>query len=71
MNTKTKTITPKDIKKAIKVLSIAMREDPAFAWGWHCNIAMVAQDAGAPHEQANKQTAAFMRHTFNVDIKGY
>jgi Tfp pilus assembly protein PilF len=37
-------------EKALKDLSFAMKIDPELAWAWHCNIAMVAQDAGAPHK---------------------
>ena len=54
-------------EKALKDLSFAMQIDPDLAWSWHCNIAMVAQDAGAPHKEANERTADFMRRAFDVD----
>lgn len=57
-------ITP---KQALAVLSNAMQSDPGYAWSWHCNIAMVAQDAGAPHDKANERAVDFMRSAFNVD----
>lgn len=56
-----------NIKKHIKALSRAMKKDPGFAWSWHCNIAMVAQDAGAPHKEANERTADFMKYVFDVN----
>ena len=54
-------------QRALKDLSIAMQIDPGLAWAWHCNIAMVAQDAGAPHKGANERAADFMRRAFDVD----
>lgn len=54
-------------QNALKEISKAMQIDPDLAWSWHCNIAMVAQDAGAPHKEANIRTADFMRRLFNVD----
>ncbi|MEA3272321.1 MAG: hypothetical protein U9P90_01485 [Patescibacteria group bacterium] len=55
------------VKLAMKVLSRAMKKDPGYAWGWHCNIAMVAQDAGAAHHEANIRTCAFMKSVFGID----
>jgi hypothetical protein len=43
-----------------------MRTDPDYAWTWHCNIAMVAQDAGAPHKEANIRAGDFMNMLFGV-----
>lgn len=57
----------KDAAHGLSVLSQAMKDDPSFAWAWHCNIAMVARDAGAPAYEANVRTADFMRHAFGVD----
>lgn len=57
-------ITP---EQAIKALSKAMKDDCDYAWSWHCNIAMVAQDAGAPHKESNERAASFMRYLFGVD----
>lgn len=54
-------------KVALWWLSRAMRKDIDYAWSWHCNIAMVAQDAGAPWEEANKRTSDFMKRAFGVD----
>lgn len=57
-------VTPAE---AMAVLSAAMQEDYGYAWSWHCNIAMAAQDAGAPHKEANERAAGFMRCAFGVD----
>jgi hypothetical protein len=56
-----------DVPSALKVISDAMKADPDFAWSWHCNVAMTAQDAGAPHDRANVWAANFMRRAFDVD----
>lgn len=58
-----------DIKQALEFLGNAMRSDPYYAWVWHCNVAMVAHDAGAPHYEANQHAADFMRKAFNVDTR--
>lgn len=55
------------VKDAMDVLSKSMKDDPGYAWSWHCNIAMAAQDAGAPHKEANERAAGFMRTAFGVD----
>lgn len=57
-------VTPAE---AMAVLSAAMREDYGYAWAWHCNVAMAAVDAGAPHKDANERAAGFMRCAFGVD----
>ena len=57
-----------DVSKAMKYLRWAMKNDPEYAWSWHCNLAMMACDAGATHAEANKQAASFMKATFGVDI---
>lgn len=45
----------------IKGLADAMKADPEYAWGWHCNIAMAAHDSGAgPHSACNKGAALFL-----------
>lgn len=54
------------IAESLAILSKAMHDDPGYAWTWHCNIAMVAQDAGAPHAESNRQAAGFMHRAFGV-----
>jgi Tfp pilus assembly protein PilF len=56
----------KSASTALKNLSHVMQKDPEYAHSWHCNIAMMAQDAGASHESANKRAADFMRNSFGV-----
>lgn len=52
---------------ALEILSSAMRDDPGYAWSWHCNVACAAMDEGAPHDSANAAAARFMRAAFGVD----
>jgi len=54
------------IRIALWILRRAMKNDPDYAWSWHCNIAMVAQDAGASHKEANERTSDFMHNLFGV-----
>jgi len=56
-----------EIKKAIEVLSKEMQEDEGYAISWHCNLAMMAQDAGAEYKSSNEQAAQFMQRAFGVD----
>ncbi len=51
---------------ALKVLSDAMKADDGYAWAWHCNLAMMAHDAGAPHKEANFRASDFMKSCFGV-----
>lgn len=45
----------------IKELIDAMKADPEYAWGWHCNLAMAMHDSGAgPHQACNKGAALFL-----------
>lgn len=45
----------------------ALQDDPAFAWSWHCNVAVVAQDEGLDHAAANRAAARFIKAAFGVD----
>jgi hypothetical protein len=44
-----------------------IKSDAEYAWGWHCNIAMTAQDEGVSHEISNKAAARIMQNIFGVD----
>jgi hypothetical protein len=57
-------ISPKD---AIGVLKRAFVVDSSYAWSWHCNLVMMAYDAGASHKSANERAAGFMRMVFDFD----
>lgn len=54
-------------KVAMDILRDAMQADPEYAWSWHCNLAMMAYDAGASHGPANKWAANFMKIAFDCD----
>lgn len=51
----------------IKFLKKAMKDDPKYAWGWHCIIACLLMDEGIEQIAANKRAASFMKLAFNVD----
>lgn len=53
--------------KALQSLSDIMVNDNEYAWSWHCNLAMMAVDAGANHKDANIRASDFMRTAFGVD----
>lgn len=57
------------LKFAWWVIKRAMKTDPSYAWGWHCNLAMMAYDAGAPHDEANARAADFMEIVFDADTR--
>lgn len=50
-------------------LARQMRRDFGYAWSWHCNVAMVALDAGASHDRANRFAADFMSRAFGVNTR--
>lgn len=62
-------ISIKTVKRALKDLSLAMQIYHEIAWAWHGNLAMMAQDAGAPHDRANERASDFMRSAFGVDVR--
>ncbi len=55
-------------KQAMDTLREAFKEDPEYAWAWHCNLAMSAYDEGLPHPAANRAAARFMSIAFNIDM---
>ena len=55
------------VAAAFETLKAAMREDPAYAWSWHCNIAMALIEEGAPFDTGNAAAARFMQMCFGVD----
>lgn len=58
---------PRKSGNAVKALSYAFKLDPDFAWTWHCNLAMMAIDAGAPYVHAQRSAANFMKTLFGAD----
>lgn len=64
-----------EIKQALDTLKLAFKNDPEYAWSWHCNIAMPMYDSFAfngtnsiTYFEANVAAARIMHHLFNVDM---
>lgn len=56
-------------KHPFQDLAKAINQDPEYAWGWHCNIAMPIQDEmNCSHYSANVAAARIMRSIFSVDM---
>ncbi len=51
----------RDVPTSMKVVTDALRNDPSYAWGWHCNIAMAARDEGVDVITAQRLAARFLR----------
>jgi len=51
------------------VLKKAMKKDSDYAHSWHCNIACMAQDAGADYDVSNEGASRFIKLAFDVDTK--
>ena len=47
-------------------LTQQIKDDPEYAWSWHCNLAVCAMDEGLDHAAANRAAARFMQTTFGV-----
>lgn len=62
-----KNVTNETVPECMRILSSAIRDDPWYAWSWHCNIAMSYVDEGVTPEQGNKAAARFMKNCFDVD----
>ena len=52
------------VEQAMAVIAKAIHEDQDYAWTWLCNLAMMAQDAGAANAEANKRAANFLYNIF-------
>lgn len=57
---------------AMAILAKAMKEDPDYAWTWHCNLAMPIHDSMSDtqpqrHALANIAAARIMAHVFDVN----
>ncbi len=59
-------MTIQSVESALHTLSSAMRADPHYARGWHDNIAVMMQDAGADYDVSNDGAARFMKLAFGV-----
>ena len=60
-------IVTKHVPESMATVSQAIRNDPSYAWTWHCNIAMAAVDEGVDHMAANKLAARFLMILTGVD----
>ena len=60
-------IVTKHVPESMATVSNAIRNDPDYAWSWHCNIAMAAMDEGVNHVAANKLAARFLMILTGVD----
>lgn len=56
------------IEKAFNKLKDAMKKDIDYARGWHANISVCCQDAGADRLAANDGASRFMKLCFDVNI---
>ena len=66
-----------EIEDAVDTLKRAFKSDPAFAHGWHCNIAMAFYDSFPEderddttrgcHQMANEGATRFMKMAFDVE----
>ena len=54
---------------AFKIVNRAIMNDPAYAWGWHCNVAMASVDEGMEAVAANRAASRFMYNCFRVRTK--
>ena len=52
---------------AVQTLIETLKADPAYAWAWHCNVAMAAADEGLSHYAANKAAARFLSWLAQID----
>ena len=57
---------------AMALLTKHMHDDPEYAWGWLCNLAMPIMDAtGVSPQIANQAGAHLIHHLFGVDITNH
>jgi predicted HicB family RNase H-like nuclease len=59
---------PDAVASVMRMMKSLMQINESWAWGWHCNLAMMAYDAGANSLAANKQAAQFMMNAFGIDM---
>ena len=60
-------IVTKHVPESMATVSKAIRNDPDYAWSWHCNIAVAAMDEGVDRLTANKLAARFLMILTGVD----
>ena len=57
------------ISDTVESYARIVRSDNDFAWTIFCNLAMMANDAGAPIAEANERSADLMKNWFGVEIR--
>lgn len=50
-------------------LAARIRQDPGYAWAWHCCVVGSAMDEGIDHEAANRIASRLMRMMFNAETQ--
>ena len=63
-------ITKEDVSVVDRYCEL-VRSQSDFAWTIFCNLAVMAQDAGAPHKESNERAADLMRNWFGVDVRKF
>lgn len=62
---------PPALPDAMDEIRRMLRDDSGYAWGWHCNLAMAAQDAGATKTVADESSARFLQLLAGIDIREF
>lgn len=50
-------------------LAARIRQDPEYAWSWHCVAACAALDEHIDHDTANRIASRVMRTMFDVETQ--
>jgi len=50
-------------------LAALIRQDPEYAWAWHCVVSCAALDEGVDHDTANRIASRAMFATFGVETQ--
>jgi hypothetical protein len=62
---------PKEASMTVDAYQKLVQSDSDFAWTVFCNLAVMAQDAGAPHKESYERAADLMRNWFGVDVRKF
>jgi hypothetical protein len=54
------------VRTPMEQLTEHIKADPAYAWSWHCNLAVCAMDEGLEHAAANRAADRMMQVLFGV-----
>lgn len=50
-------------------LAALIRQDPEYAWAWHCVVSCAAKDEGVEHETANRIASRAIYAMFGVETQ--